>query len=64
MMTSATTAVVTSAMTQDNPPKIGRKSDENPTKFDGKKNKNLRMMLQRTPSFVAMAMALAMLQRY
>jgi len=41
MMTPAMTSVVTSAMmsamTQDSPPKIGRKSDENPTKSDGKR---------------------------
>ncbi len=37
MMTPAMTSVVTSAMTQNSPPKIGRKSDENPTKSDEKR---------------------------
>ncbi|CAK9863038.1 unnamed protein product [Sphagnum jensenii] len=49
MMTSTMTPTVTSAMTQDSPPKIGRKPDE------VRRKKNLRMMLQSTPNFVAMA---------
>ncbi len=36
-MTSVVMSVMTSAMTQDSPPKIGRKSNENPTKSNEKR---------------------------